>query len=273
MKETHSQLYIVEGLPCSGKSTTARYISEVLSNGRNRVIYVDEGNGNHPADYEFQGFITAGELEHFSELERKKLLSCSTFQNDGYIIELSKLSGKLLDKAMKYKIYDFLEWDKERPIMLAKWQDFVNSIDEDIIYVLNCCFLQNPMCETMMRFGFDFEISKEYISAIWEKIKVLNPVIVYLHTSNIAKNIKLSVKERGNDWLKAVIDYHINGEYGRSKGLSGFDGYISCLEERQKRECEILNSLDGNVIMINDPCNDWIAAYDYIEKFINKNIK
>ena len=40
------RLIIVEGLPCSGKSTTARYIAEKLG-----YIYVDEGTCNHPADY------------------------------------------------------------------------------------------------------------------------------------------------------------------------------------------------------------------------------
>ena len=48
----HHRLYIIEGLPCSGKSTTSAYVAELLEQQGN-VCYVDEGSGDHPADYEF----------------------------------------------------------------------------------------------------------------------------------------------------------------------------------------------------------------------------
>lgn len=38
----------------------------------------------------------------------------------------------------------------------------------------------------------------------------------------------------GNDWLNAVIDYHTKQRFGKAHNLSGFDGYISCLEDRKK---------------------------------------
>lgn len=45
-------------------------------------------------------------------------------------------------------------------------------------------------------------------------------------------------------WLDVVIDYHVSQGYGKQNGLSGFDGYIACLEERKKRETAILKALD-----------------------------
>ena len=59
------KLIIVEGLPCSGKSTTARYIAEKIG-----YTFVDEGTGSHPADYEFQAFLTKSDLETFTADER-----------------------------------------------------------------------------------------------------------------------------------------------------------------------------------------------------------
>lgn len=64
--------------------------------------------------------------------------------------------------------------------MLDGWRKFIRTAEKDTIYVFNCCFMQNPMCETMMRFGFDYEISRQYILSIWQIIKELNPVIIYL---------------------------------------------------------------------------------------------
>ena len=52
-----TRLYIVEGLPCSGKSSTARHIADVLTAAGRQVNYMDEGTGRHPADYEFHAFV------------------------------------------------------------------------------------------------------------------------------------------------------------------------------------------------------------------------
>ena len=51
--------------------------------------------------------------------------------------------------------------------------------------------------------------------------------------------------------------------------LSGFDGYISALEERQRRELEILRSLNVRHMIVNDPQNDWDRAYSEIDREIS----
>ena len=60
--------------------------------------------------------------------------------------------------------YDFPDFETEREKILGKWQSFVENADRDTIYVFNCIFLQNPMCETMMRFGMSEEDSLKYIA-------------------------------------------------------------------------------------------------------------
>lgn len=55
-----NRLIIVEGLPCSGKSTTSKYIADRIG-----ALFYDEGSGNHPADYEFHSFIENREISNF----------------------------------------------------------------------------------------------------------------------------------------------------------------------------------------------------------------
>lgn len=188
-----TNLIIVEGLPGSGKSTTAAMIADELNKKNKKVVCVDEGVREHPADY---------------------------------------------------ADYDFPDFETEREKILAKWQSFVQSADTDTIYVFNCIFLQNPMCETMMRFGMSEEKSRNYIAEIAEIIKPLKPIIIYIDQPNVKSAIDSVLDERGNDWLNAVIDYHVSQGYGKQNNLSGYDGYIKCLEERQIREVNILRSLD-----------------------------
>ena len=261
-----SKLYIIEGLPCSGKSTTSAYVADILS-AEKKVCFVDEGTGDHPADYEFHSFLNKDALENFSEEEQSRILSTSEKTVRGYIVPLSEFEGELFNKLLENKIYDFLTWDVEKPLMLDKWRDFVKNADNDTVYVFNCVLLQNPMCETMMRFGFDVGESFEHISEITRIIEPLKPAVIYLKNTQIEASVKKASKER-EGWLDAVIDYHVNGEYGKSINASGFDGYIRCLEERQIRELEILEKLDVRKIVLNNPQNNWAKARKEIKEFI-----
>ena len=252
-----NKLIIVEGLPCSGKSTTARFIAQQLD-----MTFIDEGTGDHPADYEFHAFLTDNQLESFTSDERERVAQHTVKKSGGNIVSLAEFSGELFDKLLQYKIYDFLPWETERAVMLDKWREF--AAKNDGRYVFNCVLLQNPMCETMMRFGFDKSVSAGYIAEICEIIKPFSPLVVYLKNSEVYKNVKKVSSERGDEWLNSVIDYHCNGEYGKSHGLKGFDGYISALEERQRRELAILSKLDISSIVVDDPQKDWDKAYSDI---------
>ena len=181
------KLIIIEGLPCSGKSTAAKHIADALG-----MKYFDEGSGCHPADYEFHAFLSNTELSELSADEQADVLSCSEKKSFGFIVPLDKFSGDLFDKLLKHKIYDFLPWKAEKPVMLDKWQDFAGkALASPDRYVFNCVFLQNPMCETMMRFGFEEILSQHFISEIYSIIQPLEPYIVYLKTDDIRKDNQL----------------------------------------------------------------------------------
>ena len=243
-----NRLIIVEGLPCSGKSTASKYIADRLG-----AAFFDEGSGSHPADYEFHAFVKADELCAFSADEQKLVKASSLQELGGYIVPLGSFESELFDKLLKFKIYDFLPWETEKPVMLSKWQSFAKSVLPDERYVFNCVLLQNPMCETMLRFGFDTDVSREYIKSICDIIRPLEPLIIYLDIDDIRSRINKTVPERGRKWLECVIDYHCSGAYGKANSLKGFDGYISALQERRRREIEILKGLDTEYQIIKTP--------------------
>lgn len=262
-----TKLYIVEGLPCSGKSTTSKYLAEkLLEQGRN-VICIDEGSGNHPADYEFHAYVSHSNLSLFTEQVQTQITEYCERIKDGYIVPLSNFEGEVFDRLLQFKIYDFLPWDVEMPLMLEKWQSFVENAESNTAYVFNCVFLQNPMCETMMRFGYSEEQSFEYISKISEIIKPLNPTVIYLKNDDISGRVNDAAKER-DGWLEAVINYHTDGAYGKSINAQGFDGYIACLNDRQRRELSILDKLPVKNIVIDNAHRNWNVAYKKISDFI-----
>ncbi|MBQ3193595.1 MAG: hypothetical protein IJB59_08530 [Oscillospiraceae bacterium] len=243
------RLYIIEGLPCSGKSTTSAFVAELLKQQGN-VFFVDEGSGNHPADYEFHALAPAGLLSDESQ-----------------IVSLKDYSGEMFDRLLQHKIYDFLPWETEMPLMLEKWRQFAREAQEDMIYVFNCVLLQNPMCETMMRFGFSEEESWRYIAQIAEIIRPLNPVVIYLKNEDIAASVRKAAAERPG-WLDTAIDYHVHGAYGKSIGVEGFEGYIRCLTERQEWELRILSTLPMESLVLENPQRDWQTARQTVKEYI-----
>ncbi|PKU92163.1 hypothetical protein CQR46_0243 [Bifidobacterium pseudolongum subsp. globosum] len=189
-----TRLIIVEGLPGTGKSTTASLIARELRERGHTVVCVDEGDPNHPAD------------------------------------------------LPDYDIFD--DFADERTHILARWRSFVEHADPHTIYVFNCLLLQNPMCETMMRFDMDEAASRAYIGQIARIIRPLHPLVVYLDRTDVRSTVDAVLAERGEGWLNAVIDYHTCQGYGAHLALHGYDGYIACLAERKRREMRILESLD-----------------------------
>lgn len=206
------KLYVVEGTPCSGKSTTGHYVAELTG-----AVYVDEGSGEHPADYEFHAYLKPEELDGFSEEEK----------------------AQILEKVLK---------------------------EENNTYVLNCVLLQNPMCEIMFRFDFTEQESEAYIREICQTLEGIEVTVIYLKSSEMEQNVRRALPERGEEWLNAVIDYHVNSAYGRRKKLEGFEGYIRALEDRQERELRILERLPVRAMVIDNPSQDWEKAYELIKK-------
>lgn len=260
------KLIITEGLPCSGKSTAARFLAEQCG-----MTFVDEGTGQHPADYENHAFLTPEEFETLTGMlgdreDIRDLAAESTVSAGGIVVPLADwVEPEVFDFLLKRKIYDFLPWETEMPVMLQKWRDFAETAERG--YVFNCVLLQNPMCETMMRFNMTQTESAAYIAEIAEIIRPLNPFVVYLKTTEAAENIRRAAPERG-DWLNAVIQYHCEGGYGRANGLSGFAGYIAALEERQRRELAILEQLGLPHLVLTDAQKDYAAAYAQMQQAV-----
>ena len=76
-----TRLYIVEGLPCSGKSTTAKYIADLFGKSGEKVCFFDEGSRKHPADYEYYAYITYEQFKGLEETTQVKIKKCAIFTN------------------------------------------------------------------------------------------------------------------------------------------------------------------------------------------------
>ncbi len=271
MAKIDTKLVNVEGLPYSGKSTTAHFISDLLTDCGENVSCFDENHMCHPADYTFHAFMKDEQVRGLAPEEQRQLYDEGTKRLSGLIIPLTKISVSLFGTVIPYKIYDNLDWETEKPVMLERWQSFSKkALLKSKMHVFNSCILQNPISEMMMRFDFTFPEMWSYIFSIYRMTAALNPVVVYLKCTDIKARLEEEICRRKPTRMNSMIDYHTSQGYGKRNGLKGFNGYVDCLEARQRIELKILSELPVEKLILTDPFKNWTDAHNKISGYLKK---
>jgi len=258
-----TKLILIEGLPSTGKSTTAKITKEILDElGLDNELFL-EGNLDHPADYDRVAYLT--------ETEYKKLIKNNKSYEDfikritekkeeGYFIAYHKKLKKwenefpedLFKQIVKNDIYEIpLELNKE--LILNNWKRFVkNAKEQEKIYIFECVFVQNPITVSIIRDNTDREVAFEYVYELLEIIKKLNPVLIYLNQDNIEKSFNKVIEERPEWWLDFFIEYYTNRAFGKSRNLEGLAGTLAGMKEIGDIQSDLIKKLDMDKYTLNN---------------------
>jgi energy-coupling factor transporter ATP-binding protein EcfA2 len=261
---TNTKLILIEGLPGSGKSTTAEITNNILKESNVDTDLFLEGNVEHPADYEGCSYFSKTEfaqlLEQYHELQ-SILVKYAIERCGGFVLPQYKLKQELADKIVPDSLWDKIwnhdiyELPLERNIELItdKWQRFVEqAVTGNKTYIFECCFIQNPVTIGMIKYGASHEVVMNYVKRLAEIIEPLNPVLLYVEQQDLSRSFKKAVQERPKEWSTGFMDYYTNQGYGKIHGAEGIEGTIAVLEARKQLESVIFNELDINKVIINN---------------------
>jgi hypothetical protein len=260
------KLYIVEGIPGSGKTTTAMWLAKVLSEqGQDTHLFL-EGNPEHPADYESVACLNENQL-HEMEKEFPFIRNFGVHKDRWFLIPYASLSEsnpdlhKALQKLDVYElsVEDFCE------VTLLKWQEFAELAEtENKVYVLECCLLQNPFTFLLAKHNVSAEVIFAHIEKVAKKIANLDPIILYFEQDNIKESLDRVRKERSIEWFEFLTWYYTGQKYGLSLGLAGETGVLHFLEERKKLEKGCLRQLELKCLILNNSNFDWDTCKEQI---------
>lgn len=258
----NTKLIIVEGLPGSGKSTTASAIHEILQNYPIKSELFLEGNLDHPADYDGVACFSHsewGKLEN--NFVNKEILHSSVEFNSGlFLLPYRKLmnqdNGLFTDtdisSIFKHDIYE-LPFEQYAALAAKKWADFAETAwRNDKIYIFECSFLQNPLTIGLVKWAETHERLTKHITHLEEIIYKLNPVLLYVSQEDVKGSFLKAYNERPVDWATGFIDYYTKQGFGKKHLLHGIDGTIQVLEARKKLELEIYESLSIQKFILNN---------------------
>ncbi len=277
-----AQLIMVEGIPGSGKSTTAHFIKSYLENKGEEVALYQEGDLDHPADFERVSYVTAPELENLLNRwpdHKESILEKAVKETNGYLLSYGKLAeekrhtlpNQLINELIKYDIYEGkLSAAQYQDLLHKNWQRFADFHGrESGVIIFECCFLQNPLCALFARFNLGAPAIEKHILNLEEAVEGLRPLLIYLDAKDTKGTLGNVSKERSQEWQDFIIRYHTGQGYGKQQNVEGFDGLVKVMEARQKIERGILNQLDMPVLKLSVTEGTWEDRHEKIQEFID----
>lgn len=277
---TQPKLILIEGIPGSGKTTTAHFVAEWLRQRGVETALFLEGNLDHPADFESVACLDEREVvalkatfpAHAPLLESQAtVLDGDHFFHYRRMEESCPLCPPALIAALaRYEIYE-LPVSKWRRLVQQRWQQFAASAAAGTItYVFECCFLQNPLTMLLGRNDEAVTAAQAFVLDLASAVQPLAPRLIYLCPGDVRHTLTTVAQQRPPAWLEFVIAYHTQQGHGLVQNWQGFEGLVNFYEMRQSVELALLPRLPFPTLLVEQ--TTWAHDQPRIADFLAETI-
>jgi len=189
MRET--RMIMVDGLPGSGKSTIAEYVTRELEQRGIPCRLLREREPDHPLN-------VGGELHPSGRTTGVRMFAA-------------------------YTVGSFVEES------LARWNAFAAEVmGSERVNILDSYPFQNSV-RVLLQMDADSVTLATYQSRVAERAAGLAPVLIYLDPGEPERALREITGQRGPVWTDYAIDVVTDCPYASSRGLQGMDGAIAVL--------------------------------------------
>ncbi|HAZ39288.1 MULTISPECIES: hypothetical protein [unclassified Exiguobacterium] len=275
-----TKLFIVEGLPGSGKTTTAEALTRLLQEQQINTRLHIEGDLNHPADYESVAYLTLSEWVEFqSKYASLDVLRFAEVFNDYVLVSYRQWQSKqnVAEAALSFlrarDIYE-LPFELHQSLILKKWEAFVaQALIANTTYIFECCFLQNPLTMGLIKYDLPEATLQAYIERIATIITPLQPVLVYVDQQDVERSFRKALQERPPEWADGFVSYYTEQAYGVNHSLLGVEGTIAILRERKALEHQLLKTLPFRVEVFGNEEFSVKARQAWVKQLIQSTVR
>lgn len=204
------QLILIEGLPGTGKTTVAAWLSDLLEQKGGHVTLLREGDERIPCDfYETAGIPKpAFELLCLNHPEDALLLRSLALCTEHYafvrIDRCAHLEAELRQWDMGDEENQRISVSDYIPCALERLDHWTNAqTGDDSVVLIDSGFLQNPINELLFRKASDAQV-RDFIGGICRRYERFHPVCVYLRRAGAEEAIAFAKQAKGSAWAERI---------------------------------------------------------------------
>jgi hypothetical protein len=225
-----TKLIFVEGLPGSGKSTTAEYVASELQ--RHDVVHrlFRENEPDHP--------LNVGAEIHPS----------------------GSTSG-----AQMFATYSVTSFIEESAV---RWDAFVvEALLPAHVNVLDSYPFQNSV-RVLYQMDVDPITLASYQSHVYKKVAKLSPVLIYLDPGDPARAFRAITQRRGPAWTDYVVAQLTACPRGLARGLHGVNGAIAAFGSYKGLLDQSVTDFPFPKLILTDCYRNWEVCHTRIREFL-----
>ena len=273
------RLLLVEGIPGSGKTTTARSAARWLAGAGARVAVYCEGDPQ-PADLAWQWWLPPEEFEAVCRLHpgaEAEMRRCAWVGAAGVAVAYTKVDADRcggLWPEVQAAMQGREPFNGTIPaatfvdMLAARWAEFgaseVSADDADVV-VFDGAFLQNTLVELVLFADRDADAITVDLRRLVESVARWRPVLLRLVPVDPVAALEAVGRERLDpddrpEWRNAVEAYTADTPWARARGLSSPGALQAYLTHRQRLEAEVLPRLPLEWVDLASPvgtCQPW----------------
>jgi hypothetical protein len=213
----NTKLILIEGLPGSGKSTTAQFISHCLTkSGIDNRWWYEEEKG-HPV----------------------------------YVFDSDESMAETIDDLSQGR------YEKVIEKALLSWEHFSKELQSsDTIILVDSCYF-GYLTWSLFPMDVSNEIISKYILEVERIISPCNPCLIYFNQNDIYTSLKQICEKRGGNTAERFITNATDSVYGNRRKLSGFNGMVRFWEDYRAFTDQLFTNIDFPKISIANLAGEW----------------
>ena len=234
----NTKLILLEGLPGTGKSTNAYFLSRQLELNGYACRWIHEVARPHPVLFFDEASLTYEQYHAFTEQypqAEPALRKTSIFRKNAVGIDLMELEWKYPDtvppEALRH-LRQFDVWNfplaRYKETAFEKWTHFVETVLEDHrVYLLDSAIFQFQIFTFLLK-NIPFDEWQNFVLALLDILRPLCPKLIYFYREDPEDAIRFLEERRGIQFMEDIWRRDQNEPYykGRPKGAEGHRQFL-----------------------------------------------